>query len=218
MSPSPLPCRPHPLCRSPPSSPSQFPSSSTPTVVSAAIALVVTRPAPSLPSPLLLPPLPSPSLLLATFVAVAIALFVASAFTCLPPLLPLCRLGWGRGGPYRSGVRSYFARHCQCCHHRRRLCRLRNCPGRAGQMTRGIPMPGRQLAPTWWGCCWRLCSRHHPPCQPTAVAAAVACQRWRRQRCSQRGNKVNKNNNNYMTTTQQPTRQPTRQPLWRGNN
>jgi hypothetical protein len=30
-----------------------------------------------------------------------------------------------------------------------------------------------QIATTWWGCCWHLCSRRQPPCQPTAVAAAV---------------------------------------------
>ncbi len=34
-------------------------------------------------------------------IAVAIALFVASAFTCPPPLLPLHHLGWGSKGPYQ---------------------------------------------------------------------------------------------------------------------
>jgi hypothetical protein len=58
------------------------------TVVAAAIALVVAHPAPSSPLPLLLPLSPVPSSLLATLVAVVIALFVASAFTCSPPLLP----------------------------------------------------------------------------------------------------------------------------------
>jgi hypothetical protein len=105
------------------------------TVVAAAIALVVARPAPSLPSPSLLPPSPAPSSSLATLVAVVIALFVASAFTCPPPSLPSHCLGWGRGGPYRSGARYYFG-----CH---RWCRL---------------------APTWRGCCRRSCSRRHPAC------------------------------------------------------
>ncbi len=70
----------------------------------------------------------------------------------------------------------------------------------------------------FWGCCRHSCSRHQPPCQPTAVAVATACQRWRRRRCWQRGNKVNKDNKNNMTTTHQPTQQPRRQPTWRGNN
>jgi hypothetical protein len=35
---------------------------------------------------------------------VAIALFVASAFTPPPPLSPSHRLRWGRGGPYQSGA------------------------------------------------------------------------------------------------------------------
>jgi hypothetical protein len=47
------------------------------------------------------------------------------------------------------------------------------------------------------------------------MAAAAACQQWR-LRHWQRG-KVNKDNNNNMTTTQQPTQQPTRQPTQRGN-
>jgi hypothetical protein len=34
---------------------------------------------------------------------------------------------------------------------------------------------------------------------------------------AQYGNKVNKDNNNYMTTTQQPTQKQTRQPTQRGN-
>jgi hypothetical protein len=97
-----------------------------------------------------------------------------SAFTCPPPLLPLCRLGWGRGGPYQSSAQSYFGRHHRCHHHRHRLCRPRDRPGGAGPMTRGIPTPGRQLALTWRGCCRRLCSRRHPPHQPMAVAAAAA--------------------------------------------
>ncbi len=42
--------------------------------------------------------------------------------------------------------------------------------------------------------------------------AAAACQQWQKQRCWQCGNKVNKNNDNNMTTTQQPTSQPTKQP------
>ncbi len=63
-----------------------------------------------------------------------------------------------------------------------------------------------QFVTTWRGCCLRLCSRHQPPCRPTAVAAVAACWRWRQQWCWQRGNKVNKDNNNNMTTTQQPTR------------
>jgi hypothetical protein len=79
------------------------------TVIAAAITLVVACPAPSLPLPLLLPPLPSPSSLLASLVAIGIAPFAASAFTCPPPLLPLCHLGWGRGGPYPSGAQSYSA-------------------------------------------------------------------------------------------------------------
>jgi hypothetical protein len=107
----------------------------TATVVATAIALSVARPAPSLPSPLLLPPLPAPSSSLATLIAVVIALFVASAFTCPPPLLPLCRLRWGRGGPYQSGARYCFGRHRWC-----------------------------RLAPTWRGCCRLSCSRHHPAC------------------------------------------------------
>jgi hypothetical protein len=143
------------------------------TVIAAAIALVVTRPVPLSPSPLLLPPLPSPSSLLATLIAVVIALFIASAFTCLPPLSPLHHLGWGRGGPYQSDARSYFGCHRWCRHHRHRLCRPRNRPGGAGPTTRGIPMPSRQLAPTWGGCCQHSCSRRHPPRRPTAVAAMV---------------------------------------------
>jgi hypothetical protein len=58
------------------------------TVVAAAIALIVACPAPLLPSPLLLPLSPVPLSLLATLVAIVIALFVASAFTRLPPSLP----------------------------------------------------------------------------------------------------------------------------------
>jgi hypothetical protein len=58
------------------------------TVVAAAIAFVVARPAPLLPLPSLLPSLPVPSSSLATLVTIVIALFVASAFTCLPPSLP----------------------------------------------------------------------------------------------------------------------------------
>ncbi len=60
----------------------------TATVVAAAITLIVTRPALSLPSPLLLPPSPAPSSSLATLIAVVIALFIASAFTCPPPSSP----------------------------------------------------------------------------------------------------------------------------------
>jgi hypothetical protein len=82
------------------------------TVVAAAIALVVDRPTPLLPLPSLLPPPPVPSSLLATLIAIVIALFVASAFTRPPPLSPLCRLGWGRGGLYQSGAQYYFG-----CHH-----------------------------------------------------------------------------------------------------
>jgi hypothetical protein len=33
------------------------------------------------------------------------------------------------------------------------------------------------------GCCWRSCSRRHPPCQPMAVAASAACRRWRQRQC-----------------------------------
>jgi hypothetical protein len=79
-------------------------------------------------------------------------------------------------------------------------------------------MPGRKLASTWQGCCGCLCSRRHPPCQPTAVAAAAACRQWQQRRCWQHGNKVNEDNDNNMTTTQQPTRQPKRQPTRRGND
>ncbi len=66
-----------------------------------------------------------------------------------------------------------------------------------------------------------VASRHHPACRPTAVVAVAAmagCQPWRRWRCWQRGDKVNQDNNNNMTTTQQPTQQPTRQPTWGGDN
>jgi hypothetical protein len=38
-----------------------------------------------------------------------------------------------------------------------------------------------------------------------AVVAAAGCRPWRRRRCWQRGNKVNEDNNNNMTETQQPT-------------
>ncbi len=183
-----------------------------------AITLIVARPAPSLPLPLLLPPLPSPSSLLATLVAVVIALFVASAFTRPPPLSPLRRLGWGREGPYQSGARSYLGRHCWCRHHHHRLNRPRDWPGGAGPTMHGIPTPGRQLAPMGGGCCQCPCSRCYPPCRLTAVAVAAACQRWRRRRCWQRSNKVNKDNDNNMTTTQQPTQQQTRQPTQRGDN
>jgi hypothetical protein len=68
------------------------------TVLTAAIALVVACPAPLLPSPLILPPSPLPSSLLANLIAIAIALFVASAFTRLPPSSPLCRAASGGGG------------------------------------------------------------------------------------------------------------------------
>jgi hypothetical protein len=94
-----------------------------------------------------------PSSLLTTLVAIVTALFVASALTCPPPLLPLRRLGWRRGGPYQSGARSYFGRHHQGHHHRHRLCRPRDRPGGAGPIKRGIPTPGRHLVPMWRGCC-----------------------------------------------------------------
>jgi hypothetical protein len=48
------------------------------------------------------------------------------------------------------------------------------------------------------------------------VAATAASQR-RQLWHWQHDNKVNKDNNNNMTTTQQPTQQPTRQPTRRGN-
>ncbi len=133
----------------PPSPSSSLATLIAATVVAAAIALVVAHPAPSSPSPSLLPPLPSPSSSLATLVAIVIALFVASAFTRPPPSLPSRRIRWGRGGPYRSGARSYFGRHRRCHHHRHSLSRPRNQPGGAGPTTCGIPTPGRQLAPTW---------------------------------------------------------------------
>jgi hypothetical protein len=63
------------------------------TVIAATIALVVAGPTHFSWLPFLLPPSPVPLSLLATFVAVVIALFVASAFTHPPPLLPLRRLG-----------------------------------------------------------------------------------------------------------------------------
>ncbi len=153
---------------------------------------------------MLLPPLPLPPSLLAALIAIVIALFVASAFTRPPPSMPLHCLGRGRGGPYQSGAQSYFGRHRQCRHHHQCLSHPHNWPGGAGPTMRGIP----QLAPTWGGCRRRSCSRRHPPCRPTAVAAvaaAAACQWWWRQRCWQRSNKVNKDNDNNMTTTQQPT-------------
>jgi hypothetical protein len=78
------------------------------TVVAAAIALVVAHPTPLSLSPLLLPPSSAPSSLLATLIAIVIALFVVSAFTCLPPSSPSRRLRWGRGGPYP---------HRGCCWH-----------------------------------------------------------------------------------------------------
>ncbi len=43
-------------------------------------------------------------------------------------------------------------------------------------------------------------------------------RQWRRWRCWQCGNKVNEENNNNMTTTQQPTWRSTRQPTRRENN
>jgi len=156
-----------------------------------------------------------PTKSLATLFAVAIALFVASAFTCPPPSSPSHCLGWWSGGPYRSSVQSYFGRHPWCCHHHHRLCRPRDWLGGAGPTMRGIPMPGKQLALTWRGCCQHSCSRCHPPHRPTVVAAAAVCQWWR---CWQCGNKVNEDNDNNMTTTQQPTRQKTRHPTQRGNN
>ncbi len=107
---------------------------------------IVARPAPSSPLPSLLPPSPSPSSSLATLVAVAITLFVTSAFTRPPPSSPSRRHGWGRGEPYRSGARSYFGRHHRRRHHRCRLCRPRDLPGGAGPTTCRILTPGRQLA------------------------------------------------------------------------
>ncbi len=112
-----------------------------------AIALVVAHPAPLLPLPLILPPSPLPLLLLAALVAISIALFVASAFTCRPFSLPSCCLGWGRGGPYQSGAQSYFGCHRRCRHYCFRLCRPRDWPGGAVPTMRGISMPSRQLAP-----------------------------------------------------------------------
>ncbi len=53
-----------------------------------------------------------------------------------------------------------------------------------------------------------VASRRHLACQPTAVAtvaAAAGCQPWWQRRCWQCGNKVNEDNDNNMTTTQQPT-------------
>jgi hypothetical protein len=176
------------------------------TVVAAAIALVVARPVPSSPLPSLLPPSPSPLSSLTTFVAVLIALFIASAFTCLPPLLPLRRLGWGRGRPYRSSALSYFGRHRRCPHHRHCLCRPRDRPEGAGPTTNGIPTPGRQLAPTWWGCCRRSCSRRHPPHGPTGggsgvptvAAAAVLATR---QQSKRRQRQQHDNNTTTNSTT-----------------
>jgi hypothetical protein len=226
--------RPHP--RPPPSLPSPLPSSSPSPLLAhqpchrlhrlAALTLLVAchphrhhsrrrRHCPRCRSPrtliavaITLAQSPSLSSLLATLVTVVIALFVASTFTCLPSSLPSRCLGWGRGGPYRSGARSYFGRHHWCRHHCHRLSRPPDRPGGAGPTTRSIPMPGRQLALTWGGCCRRSCSRRHPPRRlmaVAAVAAAAACQRWRRRWCWQCSNKVNKDNDNNMTTTQQPT-------------
>jgi hypothetical protein len=56
-------------------------------VVAATITLIVTRPPPALPLPLFLPLSLSPLPLLATPITAVITLFVASAFTYLPPLL-----------------------------------------------------------------------------------------------------------------------------------
>jgi hypothetical protein len=72
--------------------------------VAAATPHIVACPAPSLPSPSLLPPLPSPLSLLTPLVTVITALFVASAFTRPPPLLPSHCLGWG-GGKHTDPVR-----------------------------------------------------------------------------------------------------------------
>jgi hypothetical protein len=86
--------------------------------------------------------------------------------------------------------------------------------GTSSQVRVGTPLPLRLCCISGLGPKGLL----HPPCQPTAVAAVAACPRWRRQRCWQHGNKVNKDNDNNTTTTQQPTRQLTRQPTRRGNN
>ncbi len=84
-------------------------------------------------------------------------------------------------------------------HHLGCLCRPRDQPGGAGTMPRELSTPGKRHVLTWQGCCWHSCTRHHHPCQPTAAATA-ACQR-RLRSCWQCGNKVNKDNNNIMTTT-----------------
>jgi hypothetical protein len=85
------------------------------------------------------------------------------------------------------------------------------------QRRAGFQCPADSLRRCGGGCCRRSCSRRHPPCQPTVVEAAAACRWWKQRQCWQCSNKVNDNNDNNMTTAQQPTRQPTRQPARRGN-
>jgi hypothetical protein len=144
----------------------------------------------------------------ATLVAIATALFVAIAIAHPPTLSPSpspCR-------PHCCSPRTLvtiaialatlastivIACH-SCCH--------RNCPLRC----LCLDLPATLVA-----------SRRHPSCRPTsvaAVAAAAGCQPWQWRRCWQRGNKVNEEHDNNMTTTQQPTQQPTRQPTRGGDN
>jgi hypothetical protein len=154
LSPSPSPCHPHPPCRLPPSLPPQS-----------------------------LPP-PSPSLSLAPHPCPPHCLPPSSPPQSLPPPSPLLSLA-----PHPCLRRHRSCHHRQCHHHR-------SPPSLlfvialfvASAFTR--PPPSSPLRRLGWGrggpyprggCCWHLCSRRHPACQPTAVApvaAAAGCRRW----------------------------------------
>jgi hypothetical protein len=123
-------------------------------------------------------------------------------------------------------------RHSRCRHHRPR-CRL---PHTLVAIAIALATVASAIVIACHPCCrcncplCRLClhspatlvaSRRHPACRPTAVATVVAaagCQPWPWWRSWQCSNKVNEDNNNNMTTTQQPTQQPTRQPTQGGDN
>jgi hypothetical protein len=156
LAPLPLPCYPHPLCCS--HCRCLCPHCHLPQLLPLPLALLLLTPHPHchchcschrchcrlhcLPPSLLLQ---LPSLLLLHY--------LSATLVALTPLL-------GRGG--REGrtmpiwcVIPNFGRHChQYCHHCCCLCHLRDWPGEAGPMKRGLSMPGRWRTLMWWGCCW----------------------------------------------------------------
>ncbi len=181
------------------------------------------RPPPSSPSPL---PSSSPSLLLAR--QLCHRLHRLAALTLLVACHPHCRHSCRRR--HRPCCRSphtlvlLIACHPHCRHSRCRRHRPRCRSPRtlvAVAIALAIIASAIVIARHPRCCCnhplCHLClhspatlvaSRHHPARQPTAVAAVAAaagCRPWRRRWCWQHGDKVNEDNNNNMTTTQQPT-------------